>query len=93
MKIVEESIIDYQVKIAVTEATILDDYKIQIIFNDNTKQIVDFEPFLKKSQHPAIQKYLDKTNFRNFEIVDGNINWNDYDMIFPVEDLKKGQIS
>ncbi|SHI43277.1 Protein of unknown function [Tangfeifania diversioriginum] len=93
MKIVEEPIVDYQIKIAVTGTVILDNYKLQITFNDETKTIVDFESFLKNSQHPAIKKYLDKTNFRNFEIVDGNINWNDYDMIFPVEDLKKGQIS
>lgn len=93
MKIVEEPIVDYQIKIAVTDTVILDNYKLQITFNDETKTIVDFEPFLKKSQHPAIKKYLDKSNFQQFKIVDGNINWNDYDMIFPVEDLKKGQIS
>jgi hypothetical protein len=36
---------------------------------------------------------MDKERFKQFEIIDGNLNWNDYDMIFPVSDLKKGKIA
>ena len=39
-----------------------------------------------------IRKYLKEANFRNFKIRHGNINWNDYELIFPVDDLYKGKI-
>ena len=67
-------------------------YNIKLFFNDGTGVLIDFEPFLSKSLHPSITKCLDKSLFRNFEIVSGNLNWNDYDLIFPVEDLYKGDI-
>ena len=44
------------------------------------------------SLHPSIRKYLDEARFKLFDIIDGNLNWNDYDMIFPVEDLYEGKI-
>jgi hypothetical protein len=67
-------------------------YKISIKFSDGTKQIVDFNKFLSNSKHPEIRKYLDEELFRSFDIVGGNLNWNDYELIFPVADLYDGQI-
>ena len=92
MKIIEEPYIDYQTKISIKNAEWISDYKIKITFNDQSQQIVDFEAFLRKSQHPAIRKYLDMKKFNQFKVKDGNLNWNDYDMIFPVENLKAGKI-
>jgi hypothetical protein len=63
-----------------------------LFFNDGLNRVVDFKPFLESSFHPSIWKYLEETLFKQFEIVDGNLNWNDYGMIFPVEDLLKGKI-
>jgi len=54
--------------------------------------LVDFKYFLEASQHPAVRKYLNKERFRLFSIVDGNLNWFDYDLIFPLEDLYEGKI-
>jgi len=54
--------------------------------------LVDFKPFLELSLHPSIKKYLEGKRFKEFKIVDGNLNWNDYDLIFPVEDLYAGHI-
>jgi hypothetical protein len=54
--------------------------------------MVDFKPFLAHSCHPAIRQYLDESKFKQFEIVDGNLNWNDYELIFPVADLYEGKI-
>ena len=93
MKIVEEPVVDYQINLSVKNAELIQDYKVKIRFRDNSQQIVDFEPFIKRSHHPAIKKYMDKERFKQFEIIDGNLNWNDYDMIFPVSDLKKGKIA
>lgn len=77
----------------ITSAKYLSDFKILITFNDSAEQIVDFKPFLKKSMHPSIKKYLDKNQFSKFQIIDGNLNWNDYDMIFPLLDLRSGKIA
>jgi hypothetical protein len=70
----------------------LDKYLILIEFNDGVEKFVDFSDFLSKSQHHSIKKYLDETLFASFQIIDGNLNWNDYDMIFPIADLYDGNI-
>ncbi len=93
MKIVEEPLVDYKIKFEVVSAKIVFGYKIQVEFNDGLIKIVDFESFLSNSQHPTIRKYLDPTRFMQFKIVHGNLNWNDYDMIFPLSDLRNGQIT
>ena len=61
-------------------------------FSDEIKQLVDFMPFLAKSNHSAISKYKDEKLFNSYKIIDGNLNWNDYDMIFPISDLYEGKI-
>jgi hypothetical protein len=68
------------------------DFAIRIYFSDGVNKLVDFKPFLESSSHPSIRKYLDETRFKEFQITDGNLNWNDYDMIFPIEDLYQGKI-
>ena len=79
--------------IEIKSARYIGDYAIRITFHDGSGKLVDFRPFLENSLHPSIRKYLDEKLFRNFEIIDGNLNWNDYDLIFPIEDLYKGEIS
>jgi len=79
-------------QIDIIEANLISGYKIEIKFNDGKVNLVDFEPFLTKSLHPEIQKYLNKKCFANFKLVDGNLNWDDYDMIFPVADLYEGKV-
>jgi hypothetical protein len=76
----------------VKEAEFEGSYKITLFFSDGTSQLVDIGPFLEKSKHPFIRKYLDLNKFKNFKIIDGNLNWNDYDLIFPVADLHEGKI-
>jgi hypothetical protein len=73
-------------------AKYIGDYAIRITFNDGNEKLVDFKPFLTKSLHPSISKYLDESLFKQFEIVNGNLNWNDYDLIFPIHDLYEGVI-
>jgi hypothetical protein len=85
--------LDEDVKtINVVEAVYESLHKIKITFDDNAIKIVDFGPFLSKSNHPSISKYMDVNLFQNFKIVDGNLNWNDYDLIFPIWDLYNGEI-
>jgi len=92
MKIVEEFNRGYSDLIEIKSALYIGDYAIRIVFNDGVKRLVDFKSFLETSYHPSIRKYLDENKFKEFEIVDGNLNWNDYDLIFPVYDLYLGKI-
>lgn len=92
MRIVEEYSdvpIDF---IEIKSAVFIGDFAIRIVFNDGSNKLVDFKDFLESSSHPSIRKYLDETKFRQFNIVDGNLNWNDYDLIFPIHDLYQGRI-
>jgi hypothetical protein len=79
-------------ELKIDSAKYLSDYTIQIKFSDGKERIVDFKPFLSKSLHPAIKKYLDENMFSNFSLIDGNLNWNEYDLIFPISDLYNGKI-
>ena len=76
----------------IDSAKYLSDYAIRIKFSDGNERLVDFKPFLSKSLHPSIKKYLDENKFSDFSLTDGNLNWNDYELIFPLSDLYNGQI-
>ena len=79
-------------QLKIDSAKYLSDYAIRLRFNDGTERVVDFKSFLTNSLHPSIKKYLDEKKFSNFNLIDGNLNWNDYDLIFPIWDLYKGKI-
>jgi len=77
----------------IISAKYMGDYAIHVLFNDGLDKIVHFKYFLTHSQHPSIRSYLDENKFTQFSIMDGNLNWNDYELIFPLEDLyEKEQI-
>jgi uncharacterized protein DUF2442 len=78
--------------IDVLDAKYISGYKLRLTFNDGTTRVMDFEPFLCKAQHPDITKYRALRKFRSFQIVDGNLMWGDYEMIFPVWHLYRGEI-
>lgn len=78
--------------IEVKSAIYIGDFAIRITFNDGVNKLVDFKAFLESSSHPSIRKYLEESKFKKFDIADGNLNWNDYDLIFPIYDLYQGRI-
>jgi Protein of unknown function (DUF2442) len=78
--------------IKVLKAKYLKDYVVRVTFSDGLDRAVDFKPFLTHSEHPEVRKFLKESNFKKFKIIGGNINWDDYKLIFPVEDLYKGRI-
>jgi len=78
--------------IEIKSAIYIGDFAIRITFNDGINKLVDFKTFLESSSHPSIRKYTEESKFENFNIVDGNLNWNDYDLIFPIYDLYQGRI-
>lgn len=67
-------------------------YKLKLSFNDGKTNIINFESFLKKAQHPEITKYLDTDQFKKFTFEYGHIHWNDYDLSFSMDDLYENQI-
>jgi hypothetical protein len=92
MRIIEEYN-DLEVELLeIISAKYIGDFAIRIYFNDGINRLVDFKPFLESSLHPSIRKYLDENKFEKFDLVDGNLNWNDYDLIFPIDNLYEGNI-
>ena len=92
MKIIEDYN-DFQIDlIEIKTAKYIGDFAIRLFFIDGFNRLVDFKPFLETSLHPSIRKYLDESKFQQFQIVDGNLNWNNYDLLFPIDDLYQGRI-
>jgi hypothetical protein len=67
-------------------------YKIRLAFNDGAKRVMDFKPFLRKAMNPDIAKYRQLRNFKKFHLHYGDLMWGDFGMIFPIEDLRRGEI-
>jgi hypothetical protein len=78
--------------IAIEKADYVEGYILRLIFSDGHEQLVDFEPFLRKSHNPHIRQYLDQKLFQEFTLAGGDLFWHDYDLCFPIADLYKGQV-
>ena len=78
--------------ITIISADYIGEYQIKLIFNDNSIQVVDFFPFLNSSLNPFIRNYLNKQEFKVFKIDNGDFEWNDYDLCFPIADLYENNI-
>lgn len=60
---------------------------LDVEFSDGEHRLIDFAPFIFSVGHPDYDRYKSEAGFLGFKIEDGNLNWDDYTMIFPVEDL------
>jgi hypothetical protein len=78
--------------LAITEAKYVAGYKIRLAFNDGTVRVMDFEPFLRKASNPDLAQYRQMRKFKNFQLHRGDLMWGDYEMIFPIADLHRGEI-
>ena len=78
--------------ISITKATYLDSYNIELEFDDSTVQIIDFEKFILSARNPMISKFGNISEFKSFEILYGDLVWNDYEMSFPIWDLYTNNI-
>ena len=78
--------------INIQKAKYINDYKIHFEFDDGVETTVDFKPFIFSSAHPDIKKYQDQKLFQKFNLDYGEIEWNDYELAFPIYDLYKGRI-
>lgn len=81
-------------KMLVVDAEYVNNLSLKIHYSDGTSNVIDFEPFLRSHPHPQTDKYLNPQNFKCFSIIKGNVIWGEnWDMIFPVEDLYSGKLS
>ena len=78
--------------INVEKAEYFSGHKLKLTFNDGAEQLIDFGPFLSNSLNPCINKYLDLTEFKKYELENGDLEWNDYDLCFPTADLYENNI-
>ncbi|MCY4524604.1 MAG: DUF2442 domain-containing protein [Halobacteriovoraceae bacterium] len=78
--------------IAIKKAEYVSSYKIMFTFSDDVKREIDFEEYLRTATHPQVKKYLDLKLFKQFEIINGDIDWNDYELCFPIMDLYENKI-
>lgn len=62
-------------------------HTLRITFSDGHISTVDFAPFVFGDHSPDITDYQNEKLFLEYEIKSDNLNWHDYKMIFPVEDL------
>ncbi|WP_114417774.1 DUF2442 domain-containing protein [Marinospirillum perlucidum] len=79
--------IEESVPLSIEKAEQIAEYRLRLYFSDGHIQEVDLENFLFSSTNPHIQKYQDPEVFAGFEISDGDLQWNDYDLCFSLEDL------
>ena len=86
MKVVDETFL------SIRSASHAGGYKINLAFQNGVERSVDFSEFLNNSKNPHIRKYLNLKKFKAFSIENGNIQWNDYDLCFPVHELYAGRI-
>lgn len=78
--------------ISIQKAEYKGDYKINFLFSDGVEKSIDFSMFLKNAKNPMTKKYLDKKLFQSYSLEFGDINWNDFEMCFPLWDLHEGKI-
>jgi hypothetical protein len=77
----------------IAQAEYAGDYSVSLLFSDGVVKNVNFGNFLKKTTHPKIRSYLNEYEFKKFKIEDGNIVWGEnWDLIFPIEQLYRGEI-
>lgn len=78
--------------ISILKAEYKGNFRISFQFSDQTEKTVDFKPFLDSSKNGMTRKYLDEQKFKDFKIEFGDIQWNDFELCFPIWDLHKGKI-
>ncbi len=78
--------------VSITQANYKGDYKIEFSFSDDTQRTIDFKDFIMNAKNPMTKKYQNEELFKNYSITYGDIEWNDFELCFPVWNLYQGKI-
>ena len=66
---------------------------VNLLFSDNKRKKINVGEYILAHPHPQYNKYLDESEIEKFTLDDGNIVWGeDWDLIFPIEQLYAGAI-
>lgn len=68
------------------------DYRIELTFSDGFVREIDFERFLRSAKNQMARKYLDSQAFQSFSLDNGDLQWNDFEMCFQLENLYAGKV-
>lgn len=70
----------------------MDGYKYKFIFSDGVESIVDFYPFISKTE--IGKDFTDKRKFKEmkFNTLTGDIYWGDWDMCFHMDVVYKEKV-
>ncbi|MDX1904631.1 MAG: DUF2442 domain-containing protein [Thermonemataceae bacterium] len=78
--------------LTILEGKYLGNYLIKLYFSDGTTQIVDFSEHFKNLKG-YYAKYAEQDNFTEFKVEEGKLVWGqDWDIIFPTEQLYKNRL-
>ncbi len=75
----------------ITDATYQGNYKILVRFDDGTKRLTDFFPFISTSRLPIVKKYLNKELFQQFYFNNWGLCWGDNEFDINPLDIYNGK--
>lgn len=78
--------------VSIIKANYKGDFRIEFCFSDNTHKTIDFKDFIMNAKNPMTKKYQNEDLFKKYSIQYGDIQWNDFELCFPVWDLYQGII-
>ena len=64
-----------KLEVEVANAKHIEKHLIEVVFNDDTRQTIDFGKWLKEHPHPQYNKYRSIELFKQFHIEGGNLIW------------------
>jgi len=78
----------------IQQADYISNLTVELKFNNGMVRRIDFTTFLQDHSHPQYNNYFNPLNFKKFYLDHGIIVWGkNWDLIFPVEKLYKGEFS
>ena len=78
----------------ITEVAYVDEYKIKIMFNDNTNGIIDFAPIIEQDHRLIIKELKQPDIFQNFSVKLDTLVWPngaDFSPEYLYENIKKSE--
>jgi len=78
--------------IKLVDANYLNNYVVELLFDDGVVQQIDFGHFLHNHPHPQHNKYKELRNFKKFKIERNNLVWGkNWDLEFDLWNLYNGR--
>lgn len=78
--------------ITIKKVDYLGNYVLGLTFSDSSYKEISFKDFLFEAKNPMTTKYQDENLFASYSLDYGDLNWNNYELCFPISDLYDGKI-